>query len=257
MNACGPIDVEKGKFGLEAGTGNPGATTTITVRKGATFAVNNTTQADNRKIVFEEGARFEIGGQAASITPGALTDKNRWNGAISLADVVPLTFAARGRPFNVGAVVSGNGGFAAKGGGYLQLGATNTFLGGVSVEGVTAAGDLNVTGGVTIARASGAAVVPPRGLRADGGAITIKNAQLTMAGEDRAIAFPDLVAKEKAVLTGQVTAVSFKSLTKEGTGPLTVFGGAKILGATTMANGTLLHLPSPGPLPKTSTTRRL
>ena len=239
VNACGPIDVEKGKFGLEGGTGNPGATTTITVRKDTTLSVNNTTQADNRKIVFEEGARFEIGGQAASITPGALTDNNRWNGAISLADVVPLTFAARGRPFNVGAVVSGNGGFAAKGGGYLQLGATNTFLGGVSVEGVTAAGDLNVTGGVTIARASGAAVVPPRVLRADGGAITIKNAQLTMAGEDRAIAFPDLVAKEKAVVTGQVTAVSFKSLTKEGTGPLTVFGGAKILGATTMANGTL------------------
>ena len=121
VNACGPIDVEKGKFGLEAGTGNPGATTTITVRKDATLSVNNTTKADNRRIVFEEGARFEIGAQAASITPGALTDNNRWNGAISLADVVPLTFAKLGRPFNVGAVVSGNGGFAAKGGGYLQL----------------------------------------------------------------------------------------------------------------------------------------
>ena len=239
VNACGPIDVVKGKFGLEAGTGNPGATSTITVRSGTTFAVNNTTAADNRKIVFEEGARFEIGAQAASITPGALTDKNRWNGAISLSDVVPLTFAARGRPFNVGAVVSGNGGFAATGGGYLQLGATNAFLGGVSVEGVTAAGDLNVTGGVTIARASGAATMPPKVLREDGGAVTIRNAQLTVAGEDRAIAFPDLVAKDKAVVTGQVTAVSFKSLAKEGAGPLTVFGGAKILGATTVANGTL------------------
>lgn len=239
VNACGPIDIVKGKFGLEAGTGNPGATSTITVRSGTTFAVNNTTAADNRRIVFEEGARFEIGAQAAATTPGALTDKNRWNGAISLSDVVPLTFAARGRPFNVGAVVSGNGGFAATGGGYLQFGATNTFLGGVSVEGVTAAGDLNVTGGVTIARASSVAVVPPKVLRTDGGAITIKNAQLTVAGEDRAIAFPDLVAKEKAVVTGQVTAVSFKSLAKEGAGPLTVFGGAKILGATTVADGTL------------------
>ena len=239
VDRCGDIVAESARFGLEAGTGNPDATTTIAVKKDATFTLNNTTKADNRKLVFEAGSRLSIGGQAAEIAPGALTDNNRWNGAISLADVVPLAFSARARPFNVGAVVSGDGGFAVTGGGYLQLGMTNTFLRGVSVVGVTAAGDLNVTGGVTIARASGAAAVPPKVLRADGGAITIKNAQLTVAGEDRAIAFPGLVAQEKAVVTGQVTAVSFTSLTKEGAGPLTVFGGARILGETTVNGGVL------------------
>ena len=239
VNSCGPIDIMKGRFGLEAGTGNPGATSTITANDGTTFTFNNTTAVDNRTLVFKKGARMQVGSQAASITQGDFTDKNRWNGPISVEDVVPLTFETMAKPFNVGAVISGNGGFSVTGGGYLQLGMTNAFTGGVSAKGVTAAGDLNVTGGVSFVRTSSAAAVKPASLPGTSAPITLDNARLTVAKEDRAIAFPDLVAKNKAVVTGHVSTVSFKSLAKEGADPLTIFGPTKILGATTLKDGIL------------------
>lgn len=237
------VDVESGYFGLESGTGadKTTAANAITVHDAAGFWLNSTRAYDPRALVFGKGTTFRVGGNAATIEPGPLTGVDGWSGPISFADDLAIRFDARGRPLNLVGPVSGAGGLRVTGGGYLQLNNPgNSFVGGLSVQGVTAAGsgDLNVTGGVTVAEGPAAATSAQGVIPVDGGALALKDARLTVAA-DRVLDLPGLVAEGKVVVSGVTAVTSFKSLTKKAAGTLTVFGPAKILGDADIQEGTL------------------
>lgn len=237
------VDVESGYFGLESGTGadKTTAANAITVHDAAGFWLNSTKAYDPRALVFGKGTTFRVGGNAATIEPGPLTGVDGWSGPISFADDLAIRFDARGKPLNLAGPVSGAGGLCVTGGGYLQLNNPgNGFTGGIAVQGVTAAGsgDLNVTGGVTVVEGPAAATSAQGVIPVDGGALTLKDARLTVAA-DRRIDLPDLVAEGKVVVSGLTAVTSFKSLTKKAAGTLTVFGPAKILGDADIQEGTL------------------
>ncbi len=237
------VDVESGYFGLESGTGadKTTAANAITVHDAAGFWLNSTKAYDPRALVFGKGTTFRVGGNAATIEPGPLTGVDGWSGPISFTDDLAIRFDARGKPLNLAGVVSGAGGLRVTGGGYLQLNNPgNGFAGGLSVQGVTAAGsgDLNVTGGVTVVEGPAAATSAQGVIPLDGGPLSLKDARLTVAA-DRRIDLPDLVAEGKVVVSGLTAVTSFKSLTKKAAGTLTVFGPAKILGDADIQEGTL------------------
>ena len=237
------VDVESGYFGLESGTGadKTTAANAITVHDAAGFWLNSTRAYDPRALVFGKGTTFRVGGNAATIEPGPLTGVDGWSGPISFADDLAIRFDARGKPLNLAGPVSGAGGLCVTGGGYLQLNNPgNSFTGGIAVQGVTAAGsgDLNVTGGVTVAEGPAAATSAQGVIPVDGGALALKDARLTVAA-DRRIDLPDLVAEGKVVVSGLTAVTSFKSLTKKAAGTLTMFGPAKILGDADIQEGTL------------------
>ncbi len=237
------VDVESGYFGLESGTGadKTTAANAITVHDAAGFWLNSTKAYDPRALVFGKGTTFRVGGNAATIEPGPLTGVDGWSGPISFADDLAIRFDARGKPLNLAGPVSGVGSLRVTGGGYLQLNNPgNSFVGGLSVQGVTAAGsdELNVTGGVTVAEGPAAATSAQGVIPVDGGALTLKDARLTVAA-DRVLDLPDLVAEGKVVVSGVTAVTSFKSLTKKAPGTLTVFGPAKILGDADIQEGTL------------------
>lgn len=237
------VDVESGYFGLESGTDadKTTAANAITVHDAAGFWLNSTKAYDPRALVFGKGTTFKVGGNAATIEPGPLTGVDGWSGPISFADDLAIRFDARGKPLNLAGPVSGAGGLRVTGGGYLQLNNPgNSFVGGLSVQGVTAAGsgDLNVTGGVTVAEGPAAATSAQGVIPVDGGALALKDARLTVAA-DRRIDLPDLVAEGKVVVSGVTAVTSFKSLTKKAAGTLTMFGPAKILGDADIQEGTL------------------
>ena len=242
VNRPGSVDVEHGRFGVEAGTGNPSDSSNVfAIKDGAGFYLNNTTTRDARSLVFESGSRLDIGAQAGNIVQGTFDDYNRWDGPVSVASIVATAFGARAKPFNVTGVISGEGGFAATGGGYFQLSnPNNSFMGGISAAGVTGPGDLNVTGGVSVVYTSNkSAITSGNIIPLSGGPISIKNATFGLYGERRSLQFTDLVAEGKCVVTGISATTSFKSLTKKADGPLTVFGPVKVLGATEIQGGTL------------------
>ena len=237
------VDVESGYFGLESGTGadKTTAANAITVHDAAGFWLNSTRAYDPRALVFGKGTTFRVGGNAATIEPGPLTGVDGWSGPISFADDLAIRFDARGKPLNLAGPVSGAGGLRVTGGGYLQLNNPgNSFVGGLSVQGVTAAGsdELNVTGGVTVAEGPAAATSAQGVIPVDGGALTLKDARLTVAA-DRVLDLPGLVAEGKVVVSGLTAVTSFKSLTKKAAGTLTMFGPAKILGDADIQEGTL------------------
>ena len=237
------VDVESGYFGLESGTGadKTTAANAITVHDAAGFWLNSTRAYDPRALVFGKGTTFRVGGNAATIEPGPLTGVDGWSGPISFVDDLAIRFDARGKPLNLAGAVSGAGGLRVTGGGYLQLNNPgNSFVGGLSVQGVTAAGsgDLNVTGGVTVAEGPAAATSAQGVIPVDGGALALKDARLTVAA-DRVLDLPGLVAEGKVVVSGLTAVTSFKSLTKKAAGTLTVFGPAKILGDADIQEGTL------------------
>ena len=237
------VDVESGYFGLESGTDadKTTAANAITVHDAAGFWLNSTRAYDPRALVFGKGTTFRVGGNAATIEPGPLTGVDGWSGPISFADDLAIRFDARGKPLNLAGPVSGAGGLCVTGGGYLQLNNPgNGFTGGIAVQGVTAAGsgDLNVTGGVTVVEGPAAATSAQGVIPVDGGALTLKDARLTVAA-DRRIDLPDLVAEGKVVVSGLTAVTSFKSLTKKAAGTLTMFGPAKILGDADIQEGTL------------------
>lgn len=156
-------------------------------------------------------------------------------------DDLAIRFDARGKPLNLAGVVSGVGSLRVTGGGYLQLNNPgNSFVGGLSVQGVTAAGsdELNVTGGVTVVEGPAAATSAQGVIPVDGGALALKDARLTVAA-DRVLDLPGLVAEGKVVVSGLTAVTSFKSLTKKAAGTLTMFGPAKILGDADIQEGTL------------------
>ena len=239
VNGCGDVEVESGTFGVEAGTGNPNAKTTITVNDKTTFGLNNTTATDNRKLVFKAGSKMSIGQQAADIgAEGALTEKNAWAGQITLESTTPLTFSARAKPLQISGKVTGDGGFAATGGGYLKLSnPANDFKGGVSMTGVVGPGDLNVTGGVSIVGGAAAAQPPEGIIPKDGGPITLKNARFTIV-DDRKLSLPDLATEGRCIVTGAAVAV-YKSYVQKGNDVVTMFGPQQILGAADIQSGTL------------------
>lgn len=237
------VDVESGYFGLESGTGadKTTAANAITVHDAAGFWLNSTRAYDPRALVFGKGTTFRVGGNAATIEPGPLTGVDGWSGPISFADDLAIRFDARGKPLNLAGPVSGAGGLRVTGGGYLQLNNPgNRFMGGIAVQGVTAAGsgDLNVTGGVTVAEGPAAATSAQGVIPVDGGALALKDARLTVAA-DRVLDLPGLVAEGKVVVSGVTAVTSFKSLTKKAAGTLTMFGPAKILGDADIQEGTL------------------
>lgn len=237
------VDVESGYFGLESGTDadKTTAANAITVHDAAGFWLNSTKAYDPRALVFGKGTTFRVGGNAATIEPGPLTGVDGWSGPISFADDLAIWFDARGKPLNLAGPVSGAGGLRVTGGGYLQLNNPgNSFVGGLSVQGVTAAGsgDLNVTGGVTVAEGPAAATSAQGVIPVDGGALALKDARLTVAA-DRVLDLPGLVAEGKVVVSGVTAVTSFKSLTKKAAGTLTMFGPAKILGDADIQEGTL------------------
>lgn len=237
------VDVESGYFGLESGTGadKTTAANAITVHDAAGFWLNSTRAYDPRALVFGKGTTFRVGGNAATIEPGPLTGVDGWSGPISFADDLAIRFDARGKPLNLAGPVSGAGGLRVTGGGYLQLNNPgNSFVGGLSVQGVTAAGsgDLNVTGGVTVAEGPAAATSAQGVIPLDGGPLSLKDARLTVAA-DRVLDLPGLVAEGKVVVSGLTAVTSFKSLTKKAAGTLTMFGPAKILGDADIQEGTL------------------
>lgn len=237
------VDVESGYFGLESGTDadKTTAANAITVHDAAGFWLNSTRAYDPRALVFGKGTTFRVGGNAATIEPGPLTGVDGWSGPISFADDLAIRFDARGKPLNLAGPVSGAGGLRVTGGGYLQLNnPVNSFTGGIAVQGVTAAGsgDLNVTGGVTVAEGPAAATSAQGVIPVDGGALALKDARLTVAA-DRVLDLPGLVAEGKVVVSGLTAVTSFKSLTKKAAGTLTVFGPAKVLGDADIQEGTL------------------
>ncbi len=243
VNGFKSADVESGWFGLESEAidGNSTAANVITVHDAAGFWLNSTKAYDPRALVFGKGTTFKVGGNAATIEPGPLTGVDGWSGPISFADDLAIRFDARGKPLNLAGAVSGAGGLRVTGGGYLQLNNPgNSFVGGLSVQGVTAAGsgDLNVTGGVTVAEGPAAATSAQGVIPVDGGALALKDARLTVAA-DRVLDLPGLVAEGKVVVSGLTAVTSFKSLTKKAAGTLTVFGPAKILGDADIQEGTL------------------
>lgn len=243
VNGFKSADVESGWFGLESEAidGNSTAANVITVHDAAGFWLNSTKAYDPRALVFGKGTTFKVGGNAATIEPGPLTGVDGWSGPISFADDLAIRFDARGKPLNLAGAVSGAGGLRVTGGGYLQLNNPgNSFVGGLSVQGVTAAGsgDLNVTGGVTVAEGPAAATSAQGVIPVDGGALALKDARLTVAA-DRVLDLPGLVAEGKVVVSGLTAVTSFKSLTKKAAGTLTMFGPAKILGDADIQEGTL------------------
>ena len=237
------VDVESGYFGLESEAidGNSTAANVITVHDAAGFWLNSTKAYDPRALVFGKGTTFRVGGNAATIEPGPLTGVDGWSGPISFVDDLAIRFDARGKPLNLAGVVSGVGSLRVTGGGYLQLNNPgNSFVGGLSVQGVTAAGsdELNVTGGVTVVEGPAAATSAQGVIPVDGGALALKDARLTVAA-DRVLDLPGLVAEGKVVVSGLTAVTSFKSLTKKAAGTLTMFGPAKILGDADIQEGTL------------------
>lgn len=237
------VDVESGYFGLESGTDadKTTAANAITVHDAAGFWLNSTKAYDPRALVFGKGTTFRVGGNAATIEPGPLTGVDGWSGPISFTDDLAIRFDARGKPLNLAGPVSGVGSLRVTGGGYLQLNNPgNGFTGGIAVQGVTAAGsgELNVTGGVTVAEGPAAATSAQGVIPVDGGALALKDARLTVAA-DRVLDLPGLVAEGKVVVSGLTAVTSFKSLTKKVAGTLTVFGPAKILGDADIQEGTL------------------
>ena len=237
------VDVESGYFGLESGTDadKTTAANAITVHDAAGFWLNSTKAYDPRALVFGKGTTFRVGGNATTIEPGPLTGVDGWSGPISFTDDLAIRFDARGKPLNLAGPVSGVGSLRVTGGGYLQLNNPgNGFTGGIAVQGVTAAGsdELNVTGGVTVAEGPAAATSAQGVIPVDGGALTLKDARLTVAA-DRVLDLPGLVAEGKVVVSGLTAVTSFKSLTKKAAGTLTMFGPAKILGDADIQEGTL------------------
>ena len=239
VDGCGDVEVESGTFGLEAGTGNPSATSTITVNDKTTFGLNNTTSTDKRKLVFKAGSKMSIGQQAANIeAEGALTEKNAWAGQITLESTTPLTFSARAKPLQISGKVTGNGGFSATGGGYLKMSnSANDFKGGLSFQGVVGPGDLNVTGGVSIVGGAAAAQPPEGIIPKNGGPIALKNARLTIV-DDRKLSLPDLAVEGRCIVTGAAMA-AYKSYVQKGNDVVTMFGPHQILGAADIQSGTL------------------
>ena len=234
----GDIDVRKGFFCFESGTGDDGTSAQkITFAEGAFLRL--TVQALlERTFIFADKARIEndswdglmfipATGYHGSKKTGMLAGPTILQGALACSSRV-------GQGVSFTGPVSGPGGFAFdKPGCWLRLtNPGNSFAGGVRVTGISGTGDLCVTGGLALA-ANGALPVNEKPLK-------LTNALLGLY-TDTAVDLPALEFDGKVVVTGDVGRTSSRaaSLTKTGEGPLTVFGPLAIAGATDVRKGTL------------------
>lgn len=234
----GDIRVKKGFCGFESATAVGGtADQTMSFDSGAylRLSVLMTPQgrtfdfADNTRIATEnwDGLMFiPATGYHGSKDTGTLTGPVILNGTLTANGNAGMGVSLAG-------VVSGPGRIAVTNGTWLRLtNAGNTFEGGVDVVGQAGAGALDMKGGLALA-ANGA-------LPASGPALTMKNATLGLFSQT-AVDLPDLKLDGTVAVTGYVGKATYqaKSLTKTGTGPLTVFGPLAVQGPVDIQGGTL------------------
>ena len=226
----GDIVVEGGEFEIQSGNGDTGsAAQTFRVKAGKGLQFFTSSSIQYRKLILEPGVRIKLTDGSAELGNPATT-KTNWGGPVDVQDIIPVTLK-KGLPLTFSGYVGGAGGFSATGGGWLQFCcATNAFAGGVSLTGVAGPGDLSVTGGVAVT-ANGAI---PTNTTAG---LSLKDAELRLYSA-KSVDLPDLVVDGKTVLTAGTVNATYKSLTKKGTGSLTAFGSARILGATEIESGT-------------------
>ena len=226
----GDIVVEGGEFEIQSGNGDTGsAAQTFRVKAGKGLQFFTSSSIQYRKLILEPGVRIKLTDGSAELGNPATT-KTNWGGPVDVQDIIPVTLK-KGVPLTFSGYVGGAGGFSATGGGWLQFCcATNAFAGGVSLTGVAGPGDLSVTGGVAVT-ANGAI---PTNTTAG---LSLKDAELRLYSA-KSVDLPDLVVDGKTVLTAGTVNATYKSLTKKGTGSLTAFGSARILGTTEIEGGT-------------------
>ena len=195
VNTPGSIEVESGKFGLESGTGWATVPYYVTVNGGAKFSMSNATSEQGRSLWLKDGARVEIGNGTVSL--GSMVTPNFWSGAVTVDGDIPVSFGGLQRVFNISGSISGVGGFAAYGGGYLQISnPNNSFAGGVSVTGKVGTASGVVTGGVSVVKTSSAGSTymdPFASIPTNGAPIRINNARLGVYGA-RIVDLPDVIA---------------------------------------------------------------
>ena len=243
VNTPGSVKVESGRFGFEGGTGAGSATYSVTVEPGAQLYLNNAQPAQSRTLWLKDGAN--IGMSGGNFTVGAITSTTQWAGPVTVDGDTPVKFTSAGiRGLNFSGAVSGDGGFTASGGGYVQFSnPDNSFAGGVSVTGKVGVAAGVITGGVSVVKTSSAGstfMTPFAAIPTNAAPIRINNARLGVYNA-RIVDFPDVVADGRTCVTGASTLVkgTLKSLTKTGANELTIYGPFKVLGTTDVQGGTL------------------
>ncbi len=242
VNTPGSVKVESGKFGFESTTGEASSTYSVTLEPGSQLYLNNALHAQKRTLWLKDGTRIIIGNGNFSL--GSITVTNQWAGPITVDGITPVQFNSRSKGLNLSAPISGAGGFAVSGGGYVQFANTNnTFAGGVSVTGIVGAVAGVVTGGVSAVKTSTAGVTymaPFAAIPTNGAPICLKNALLGVFNA-RIAELPDVIADGRCTVTGTPLLVSgtLKSLTKTGSDALTIYGPFRVAGNTAIEGGTL------------------
>ena len=242
VNTPGSIAVESGKFGLEGGTGEGSATYSVTVEPGAQLYLSNAQAVQKRTLWLKDGAMIGIG--SGNFGLGAMTVTNQWSGAVTVDGNTPVAISGMRRGLNLSAPISGNGGFTAYGGGYVQFSNPgNSFAGGVSVTGKVGVAEGAVTGGVSVVKTTSAGstyMTPFAAIPTNGAPIRLNNAQLGVFYA-RVAEFPDVIADGCCAVTGTPLLVkgTLKSLTKTGANELTIYGPFRVAGATDVQGGTL------------------
>ncbi|MBR0506415.1 MAG: hypothetical protein IJJ84_13505 [Kiritimatiellae bacterium] len=242
VNTPGSIKVESGKFGFESSTGEASSTYSVTLEPGAQLYLNNALHVQRRTLWLKDGTRMSIGNGYFGL--GSITVTNQWAGPMTIDGITPVQFTSMPRGLNLSAPISGAGGFAAYGGGYLQFAnPDNTFAGGVSVTGKVGAVAGAVTGGVSVVKTTSAGstyMTPFAAIPTNGAPIRLNNAQLGVFNA-RIAEFPDVIADGRCAVTGTPLLVKgrLKSLTKTGADELTIYGPFHVAGATDVQGGTL------------------
>ena len=243
VNTPGSLVVESGRFGFEGGTGTGSATYSATVESGAQLYLSNAQSVQSRTLWLKNGANIGVG--SGNFTVGAITSTNQWSGPVTVDGDTSVKFTSAGiRGINFSGAVSGDGGFTASGGGYLQFSnPANTFAGGVSATGKVGVAAGVITGGVSVVKTSSAGstfMTPFAAIPTNAAPIRINNARLGVDNA-RIVDFPDVVADGRTCVTGASTLVkgTLKSLTKTGANELTIYGPFKVLGTTDVQGGTL------------------
>ena len=212
----GNVVVEHGGFEFQAGVNGFTAAQTITVKSGAYLSQWASTAKQQAKLVLEGGTRLTS--TNGTYEPGKYAN-NIWEGPITVQDGTTNALTS-GKQVTFVGKVSGAGGFRGGSGGWLQfVNPTNSFMGGIAQSG----------GGVAV---WGTNAVP-----VDGGAVTLTNASLHMMAQPLRATLPDLTFHGSAVVSGRVSYVTAKSLTKTGTGMLNLWSPLRVRGALNVQGG--------------------
>lgn len=244
----GSITVESGTFSFESSVGTGDTAKSVTVEAGGTLHLNMLSSALESQLVLKDGASIGISdGFYDRQTQGQIGELNNWAGTVAAEAMTPVVFRKDGCVFNLLGAVSGAGGFTVSGGGYLQFANTNnTFAGGVCATGIVDAATDAPIGGVSVVKtsvtdkASAFLQDPFAALPPNGDPVRLENAQLGLFNNCYA-ALPDVVADGRCVITGDSALVkaTIKSLSKTGSGTLTISGPFHVTGAAEISAGTL------------------